>query len=85
MTRKSNPARETYNGWSNRETWLVNLWLTNDERTYNATRGMTAGALQATVEERIEDNNIDGFLTDLLYAACARVDWSEIAMSLSAD
>lgn len=24
----------TYNGWTNRETWLVNLWLTNDRGTY---------------------------------------------------
>ena len=24
----------TYNGWTNRETWLVNLWLTNEPGTY---------------------------------------------------
>ena len=25
---------ERYNGWTNYETWLVNLWLTNEEPTY---------------------------------------------------
>lgn len=25
---------KTYNGWSNYETWVTNLWLTNDENTY---------------------------------------------------
>lgn len=25
---------DEYNGWTNRATWLVNLWVTNDEPTY---------------------------------------------------
>ncbi len=25
----------TYNGWTNYETWAVNLWITNDEEAYN--------------------------------------------------
>lgn len=33
---------ETYNGWSNRETWAANLWLSNDE------------GLSEMVTERIE-------------------------------
>lgn len=36
-----------YNGWTNRATWLVNLWLTNDEGDYNWLREMALEAEDA--------------------------------------
>ncbi len=32
----SSNINQTYNGWSNRETWLAFLWLSNDEASYQA-------------------------------------------------
>lgn len=48
---------ETYNGWKNYPTWAVNLWLSNDEGLYNATRELVAETCEATTKE-------DGWLTD---------------------
>lgn len=42
-------ADDTYNGWSNRETWLVNLWLTNEEGSYRM--------IQEWVDEEIADTD----------------------------
>ena len=41
----------SYNGWTNYETWVVNLWLTNDEATYSRCRSLA----QQCTEEAIED------------------------------
>jgi hypothetical protein len=37
---------EQYNGWANRETWALNLWLSNDEGLYNMTRECVAAELE---------------------------------------
>lgn len=34
-----------YNGWHNYETWATNLWLTNEEGTYNFCRGLARRAV----------------------------------------
>lgn len=38
---------QTYNGWTNYETWCIHLWLTNEEATYRFCRGL---ARQAAME-----------------------------------
>lgn len=35
-------ADDTYNGWSNRETWALNLHLANDQGLYTMTRERVA-------------------------------------------
>ena len=39
MTRQPDTLPE-YNGWRNKPTWAVDLWLNNDQDTYNDLRGM---------------------------------------------
>ena len=42
-----------YNGWTNYETWCVNLWLNNEESTYNYWREAAGEAREASkVEDR---------------------------------
>jgi hypothetical protein len=46
----------SYNGWKNYETWCVNLWLSNDEGTYNHCRSLAAECRdEAPVDQRVKD------------------------------
>ena len=79
-------TENTYNGWSTYETWLVNIWLTNDPSTYTAARETAADgarALREWVEDWATETVPPSSLTaDLIGAALAEVDWDEITESL---
>lgn len=87
---QSQTATTEYNGWSNYETWLANLWLTNDECYYHELCAILKN-FKSTDEQAEEleayvrfivgvDENV-GITTDLLTTSLGRVDWYEIANS----
>ena len=75
-----------YNGWKNKETWLVNLWL-GDGLTMDQEAGheITAEYIEQTVDDMVEQamdqgaRNVNGFVTDLLNCALGEIDYHEIA------
>ncbi len=81
----------TYNGWSNRETWLASLWLNNDEYNYklltdilelNLSSSNKAKKLQELVEDQMYDLELGANLfRDLLATALSKVDWLEVIKS----
>ena len=80
----------TYNGWKNYPTWAVNLWLSNDEGTYNHVSETIAECAGETrrvdaadwLRDFVRGNTeLDeaSMRSDLLGYALDQVDWLEIA------
>ena len=88
-----------YNGWSNYETWRINLEMIDgmtpedmgfrrnefldDDRRENFTERL-ADALETHVCEIVE-MDAKGFALDLAHSFLARVDWEEIAQHMVDD
>ncbi len=78
----------TYNGWSNHETWLANLWLTNDQGSYVLlVEAMSSGdsdfARADWLERQLKDQLADeareaSMWNDLLSTAFYRINWVEV-------
>ena len=75
-----------YNGWTNRETWIVNLWLTNDECYYEELQAIIKNFDSNEQAEELEqyvhwiiDEDEASMTTDLLSTSLCRVSWHEIA------
>jgi hypothetical protein len=93
-------TRKEYNGWTNYETWVVALWMDNEQGSQSyweevATEYMDADNAEDNdtngLAERLKSEHeealpeVQGFAADLLGAAMSEVDWYEIAEHLLAD
>ena len=76
----------TYSEWSNRETWVMNLWA-SDETYCDAVRRIIKTCDEYEQTEQLESLMRDelegsleesGSLGDLLTASLGRVSWQEI-------
>jgi hypothetical protein len=76
------------NGWKNKETWLVNLWL-GDTFTEQAEDGqkITEGFIRETVDYLVDSTShwCDPMVRDLLNCALGEIDYAEIAKHYVSD
>lgn len=83
---------DEYQGWKNRETWAVNLWLDNSQSSHLDVKRLAqetgstfqkADRLAVYVENR--KHELGGLEGDLVNAALGRVDWAEIIRNHAED
>ena len=81
----------SYSGWTNYETWAINLWMANDyqqwrdraSELYEDEGDEARYMLDRELKEYWEESKpeLDGPWADLLSGALSEVNWHEIAES----
>jgi len=90
MISMTNPNK--YNGWTNYETWLCNLWFENydftdildifeDYEERDDILRVITNYIKDDVEYRVEESreSASGFVNDLINAALGEIDYYDIA------
>lgn len=79
-----------YNGWKNKETWLVNVWYMDHmpEHFEDAILPVDARELQEAITYIAEECEAlsslpNGLLTDFINTCWAEVDWHALAKHLN--
>lgn len=71
-----------YNGWTNKETWLVNLWI-GDIFTVMLEDGESVSEcfIESIIDDMISDimESNNGFLKDLFNCALNEINYRELA------
>ena len=76
---------EKYNGWTNYETWVVNLWIGESQDFWDditSSSDSVADIANMLKDYHMEDNPLvdnANVYTDLLGGALSSVNWREIA------
>lgn len=81
--------REKYNGFENRETWLVCLWLDNEEHLHRAARfkaKLGATRFEQFVYAMADETKISGTVfADFVSDALGEVNWDECVEHFTAE
>ena len=80
-----------YNGWTNKETWLVNIWYLGEMPSYFEDMGQSyvePDELEETVRYIAEECEVlsqlkAGLLSDFINTCWHEVDWRELAKHLN--
>ena len=87
---------DTYNGYTNYETWLYALWIDNTEGLSDYWRGrgkelndnyQLAKELEYDMDEQAEQWLPDesSVFADMMNGALSRVDWNDVADTLTSE
>jgi hypothetical protein len=75
--------RREYNGWTNYETWLVNMWYGDYlQDIVNEGETLDADQIEAIVVSMMSDYDQlpeNGFVADIMNAALRQIDWEDLA------
>ena len=76
-TREHKMTKTDYNGWTNRETWVINLWLGDYfQDVVEEGQQLMADYIEETVWDMLEEANVPDMFKDMIDLNA--VNWREL-------